>query len=214
MRSKIFTACAGFVALALACAHPAAAQTIGPGGVGNVAFGIAGTASVESVGQSFASPGGNLTMFTIRITTVATGGNVRFVFAPLAGMTAGTPLYTSADTPIAADTTLTFSGFSIPTTLNDTYIGYLTTFGTTGPAGEYRISMYSPQVYAGGTMLLRDGPDNPTGKTFSDIGTDAAFTATFAAAAPEPASWAMMIGGFAIIGGAHRLRRRKALLAA
>lgn len=33
---------------------------------------------------------------------------------------------------------------------------------------------------------------------------------TFAAAAPEPASWAMMIGGFAVVGGAMRRRRKSA----
>jgi hypothetical protein len=45
----------------------------------------------------------------------------------------------------------------------------------------------------------------------------AAGTATGALAAtsavPEPATWAMMIGGFAMVGAGMRMRRRKAALA-
>ena len=33
----------------------------------------------------------------------------------------------------------------------------------------------------------------------------------FAAGVPEPASWAMMLGGFGVIGGAMRSRRRSAV---
>lgn len=51
-----------------------------------------------------------------------------------------------------------------------------------------------------------------TGLTFSS--TQAAFEFdNVAVAVPEPASWAMMIGGFAVAGGALRTRSRKVLAA-
>ena len=40
--------------------------------------------------------------------------------------------------------------------------------------------------------------------------TDATFTATFPSAVPEPATWALMLGGFGLIGGAMFRRRSSA----
>jgi hypothetical protein len=53
---------------------------------------------------------------------------------------------------------------------------------------------------------------DPNGTVFSDTGqaVGATFLSRSLTAVPEPASWAMMIGGFGAIGGAARYRRRKA----
>lgn len=78
--------------------------------------------------------------------------------------------------------------------------------------GEYATVTNSPGVnylysaYAGGPGFAR-----PT----NSFGTDNLLSANFltgplpSSAVPEPASWAMMIGGFGMIGGALRGRRRK-----
>ena len=50
-------------------------------------------------------------------------------------------------------------------------------------------------------------PDMFYGFTIFDVAGDN-FTVSPAAAVPEPASWAMMIGGFGLVGGATRSRRR------
>lgn len=52
---------------------------------------------------------------------------------------------------------------------------------------------------------------DPAKTVFADTGqaVGEAFLATTIAAVPEPASWAMMVGGFGLAGGAMRLRRRR-----
>lgn len=48
---------------------------------------------------------------------------------------------------------------------------------------------------------------------FSSYGGALTFTPDRTPAVPEPASWAMMIGGFALVGGAMRYRRRSSKIA-
>jgi hypothetical protein len=50
-----------------------------------------------------------------------------------------------------------------------------------------------------------EGGQSRNGATFAFNATDASVTA----AVPEPATWAMMIGGFGMVGGAMRSARRK-----
>ncbi|KQU62447.1 hypothetical protein ASG67_05020 [Sphingomonas sp. Leaf339] len=78
----------------------------------------------------------------------------------------------------------------------------------------------------GGTLLAFDGPQlyfgteaEPKFQTGSFNLTDffsgspISLTISTVSAIPEPASWAMMLAGFAMIGGATRHRRRKATVA-
>ena len=53
-----------------------------------------------------------------------------------------------------------------------------------------------------------------TGLTFSSTQAAFEFDNVNVAAVPEPASWAMMIGGFGLVGGAARSRSRKGAIAA
>lgn len=79
---------------------------------------------------------------------------------------------------------------------------------------------------AEGTLLAFDGPQlyfgteaEPEFQTGSFTLIDAAsrspisLTISTVSAIPEPASWTMMLGGFGMIGGAVRYRRRKATVA-
>lgn len=203
------------VAAASIVAAPALAQTtVGPGGSGNNTLGNLGSFT-QTFGQTLTSPGGNLTGFTFSYATLGSGGtNVQFGIAALNGTTIGTSLYNSGDVALQVGTN-TFSGFSISTVTGQTYVGYLTTAGVTNPVEGARINYYTTSNYAGGELFIING-GSPNGQTANLTAFDSAFTATFAsaaAAAPEPASWALMIGGFGVVGGAIRSRRHKALLA-
>jgi len=69
-------------------------------------------------------------------------------------------------------------------------------------------------VANGGTIALRWSDLDVAGNEDALAIDDFSLTATLAApAVPEPATWAMMIGGFALVGGAMR-RRNRALVAA
>lgn len=78
------------------------------------------------------------------------------------------------------------------TSTDDAYLSYAFT-----ETGSYmiRIDNGTGVVPAGGSYTLHISAQAP-------------------AATPEPASWAMMVGGFGVLGGAMRARRRKALVPA
>jgi hypothetical protein len=66
-------------------------------------------------------------------------------------------------------------------------------------------STFGDQV-AVGANFVGDAKFDP-GEAFALNRTGATFVAT-AAAVPEPANWALMLGGFGLLGGALRLRRK------
>ena len=74
-------------------------------------------------------------------------------------------------------------------------------------AYEYYIDQYSFVGFTGGGAYNLDivGTDNPR-----SVGLQVAGNST-APSVPEPASWAMMLGGFSLVGGAMRARRKTAL---
>ncbi|MBY0520051.1 MAG: PEPxxWA-CTERM sorting domain-containing protein, partial [Sphingomonas sp.] len=61
-------------------------------------------------------------------------------------------------------------------------------------------------------LLLRQTPD-VTGLTQTQLSQVQNFNLGVTPAVPEPATWAMMIGGFGIVGGAMRRRSAKPTLA-
>ena len=66
---------------------------------------------------------------------------------------------------------------------------------TITPAGIFRLNLNQARGGASGLAAITFGAAPPAG------------------AVPEPATWAMMIGGFGLAGGALRARRRKGKLA-
>ncbi|MDO7841779.1 PEPxxWA-CTERM sorting domain-containing protein [Sphingomonas sp. CA1-15] len=61
--------------------------------------------------------------------------------------------------------------------------------------------------YAGGDVFFTTSSNLAF---IANTSQDTAFSVSGIAAAPEPASWAMMIGGFGLVGGAMRQRKRTA----
>ena len=84
----------------------------------------------------------------------------------------------------------------------DTYVAYGRTGSSVNVAGAFN---GQSNDFVGVTTLSTD-----TNTNFPSIRNFAIFTAATEAAVPEPATWAMMIGGFGMVGGTLR-RRRNAL---
>lgn len=124
---------------------------------------------------------------------------------------------------IAAGDAFTGQGFFIRNVAG-TY-----TYGSTTITTPQDLSFYAPSLDGGlfvedGSLLAYDGVQIYTGPESAPVfhtgvfaltdyysGSPITLTVTLAAttpSVPEPASWALMIGGFGLAGGALRLRRR------
>lgn len=89
---------------------------------------------------------------------------------------------------------------------------YLGDFGLT-PSGGFGFETFQVVVPAGRSLVLsfvrRNNHQLPAGYEYRvEAFSDALRNEEFVTAVPEPASWALMVGGFAMVGGA--LRRRPA----
>lgn len=215
-------------AACICAASSAVAQTtIGPGGTGNTVLTGLQTSNYTS-GQFFTSPGSALTSFSLYVASIGTPGNVFFAIAPYETTfgQVGTPLYQSAVFPLTIGT-LTFSGLNIATTAGQRYVAYLTNDGVSNGAQSVGLGDYNNNPYGGtafpygdGAYLYQSGSPTspPVGGFYAGPTDDLAFTATFgnavSGAVPEPATWAMIIVGFGMLGRAMRRRRVGAGLAA
>jgi hypothetical protein len=80
---------------------------------------------------------------------------------------------------------------------------------TDGDAGDYQVFSFTQAATSAATTLTIFGSDSPA---FIDLD-DVSVVEAVSSGAPEPASWALMILGFGLAGGALR-RRREGVLAA
>ena len=197
-------------------AVPAHAQTISnnPTGGSISSFGIAES---PTYGQVFTAPiTGTLTSFTLWLNGgvgALAGGVGTWNGTSTYGEGFGSPvnLFESAATPALAAGAYTFNT-DIAVTAGSLYVAYLTTFGVAGTAGSTSMPLgddANPNINY--FVWLNGGDPQSTGSWnyFNNFG-DAQFSATFSpAAVPEPATWAMMIGGFALAGAAMRRRSSK-----
>lgn len=176
------------------------------------------------IGESFAAPiSGDLTNVQF---TLLGGSNLTSVQAivyalngPIAStFTPGAELWRSA---AVAGTSglLNFNPVGVKVTAGQNYVAFLSTYYTTG-TGQANVS--SCNVFIGGAACQAANANPNLGRaitgralganldelTFAQVvngSQDLTFSATITPV-PEPAVWAMMIGGFAVAGGAMRRR--------
>lgn len=131
--------------------------------------------------------------------------------AVLATVTATLPASINDRTPVFYD----FALGNTAVTIGGKYTAVLTTSSSArnavafGPRSTNTAQPLGPDAYLGGRAFFTGDPD-PYGFCTSSGQCDLNFRvigATPAGAVPEPASWAMLIGGFALTGGALRRRR-------
>lgn len=177
------------------------------------------------VGQSFAAAvTGNLTNLQFTLAGGSSLTSVQAIVYALDGsldttFTPGAELWRSA--AVAGNSgLLEFNPTGVQLTAGQNYVAFLSTYYTSG-TGQTNVSSCNP--FGGGACAVSNA--NPslgraiTGRalganldelTFTQVingSQDLTFSATITPV-PEPANWALMIGGFGLIGGAARRRVR------
>jgi len=143
----------------------------------------------------------------------------RGYLATWTGTQAGTLLFTSDDTIISAPGSVQEFAFStnVAVTAGQQYVAFLSTSDLGGQlATSYTMPLTGNSISGGRfyysnnaldfSSLFNDQWDGQYSS--NDAALKVSFSSLAANAVPEPATWAMMIGGFAMAGGA--MRRRKA----
>ena len=177
-----------------------------------------GGAATNTYGEVLKAAGTSLTSFTFEVDNNGQAANyVAQVYAwsgsTISGGPVGAALYTGTASVLAglrgfqAVTTNTGGVAVTPGQLYSILLydgsgdGVRGSWGLTPPFGSH------PGVAGDVGFFFNNGPSNANG-TFSDFGS-LAYSATFTAGVPEPASWALMLLGFGSVGVAVRSSRRK-----
>ena len=215
--NPIKVALAAVASLSALSAVPAGAVTINnPTNSYGFAYLTGGTGTAY-VGQTFTSPiAGNLTNFQFTLNTSTLGSLYGVVF----GWDGANPTQELWRSSVVAATPglHNFNPTGVALEQGATYVAFLATYGLDGNSGQATVG--SCLTFVGcnsnaipnlGTLVW--GNVYPDGVIFTpsiNNSYDATFSATIEAAAvvPEPASWALMIGGIVAAGAA--MRRRKA----
>jgi len=207
-----------YVVMALACAlaAPAMAQTYANANDADAIFDF-GYPDTTSYGQVFTAPGGTLSSWTFYDTDSSDNG-ARLVVAAWDGSKAvGPELYSSLSQNVTAGSFFahTYSNINLSLTAGTSYIAYLTVAGVDSPTSGNSVAGSSSSPLGGGFRYLNSGGQDPLalGDVFwnSYYVPNMQYSATFNGAVPEPASWALMLGGFGLVGGALRSRRKTAV---
>ncbi len=213
MTAKFMKAC---LALSAALIIPVSAQA-SPVVIGNAPtgsdIGPFGSPDTQTYGQVFTAPiTGTLTSFTLSL-----NGGVGALFGGVGTWNGGatwttgfgspTNLYKSGNVLSSAASSYTFTP-NISVTAGSRYVAYISVFGVPGVNTTTRMPL-GTNVDPNLNYFVWNNTSDPRGNAqwnyFFDAG-DASFTASFAV--PEPATWAMLILGFGVIGGAMRRRQR------
>lgn len=188
-----------------------------------------GACQTVFIGESFAaSTTGNLTNLQFTLAGGSTLTSVQAIVYALAGplsstFTPGAEIWRSA---AVAGTSglLNFDPVGVQVSAGQNYVAFLSTYYTTG-TGQASVS--SCNVFIGGAACSAANANPNLGRaitgralganldelTFAQVvngSQDLTFSATITAV-PEPASWALMVGGFGVAGAGLRRRRSAAL---
>lgn len=222
---------AAAVAVATFSAAPALAETVSnPNGGSSVAPLCGwpyqgGGCQTVFVGESFAaSTTGKLTNLQFTLNGGSSLTSVQAIVYALDGsltttFTPGAELWRS-DAVAGTSGLLEFNPTGLKLTAGQNYVAFLSTYYTTG-TGQASVSSCNP--FGGGACAVSNA--NPSlgraivgralGSNLDELSfaqivngsQDLTFSATITAV-PEPANWALMIGGFGLVGGAMRRRAR------
>lgn len=176
-----------------------------------------GAPDTATYGQTFTvAPGDtSLTSFSLFLNNRVDGADtldLRGYLATWDGSKAGTLLYTSSTQTMNAAGTLQQFTFApnVAVTAGQQYVAFLSISGLPAqPNNTFQMPNAGSVLAGGDFVFFNNGTD--FGSLFTDdwsvFATDAWFVANFNAV-PEPASWALMIGGFGLAGVSMRARRR------
>lgn len=208
---KILGLCA-VAAFALVASQAGAQVYANAGDQSIYAFGANAT---PTYGQTFTAPGGELTSWTF-FDGDSTDHGAQLEIATWDGSTAGSPLYSSLTQSVAASGdwySHTFSGINLSLTAGTSYIAFLTVTGVSDPVSYIGFAGSSSSPL-GGEFRYNYSYGDPAGNGsgwYDYVVPAMQYRATFGSGAvPEPASWALMLGGFGLVGSAMRSSRRKA----
>lgn len=200
------------IATAFLCGTAHADTTYTNTGAAGADIHYMGSPDTTSYGEFFTAPGGFLKSFTFQALS-GNSGNVDLTIAAWDGSKAvGPALYTSA--PISyngGSQYLGANGINLALTAGTNYIAYLTVAGVSSPMANVAIAgSNSDGGLGGGFRFLNSGGTDPLtlNDSWSSWGVPAmAYTATFAAAVPEPETYGMLLAGLALVGMLARRKR-------
>ena len=196
---------------------------------GYSAIGSFGGSATGVYGEAFTAPGGALNSFTFHVNTSVPLNVVGQVYAWSGALTGGngpqgatgSALFTSSAFTVAATEggfgAVTVNTGGVALTTGNNYVILLADLGGDGGNASWAIVSGHPVAFDGGFQFYNNdytlGSINTSAwDSFGDFGS-LSYSASFGGAVPEPASWALLITGFGLVGAAAR-RRRQVTLAA
>ncbi len=223
MNLKLTAAAAGAaLLLGMGAAHAGTTISTLPfwdGSTGISAWG-SGADATNTYGEVFTAPGGDLTSFTFEVNDGGAPANfIAEVYAWNGSVTGGSAsqgtgapaLYTSAPMTTSGDglfDAITINTGGVALAAGQNYVIDLYDTGGDSTDAFWGITLFShPPVTGDGGFNFNNGPSNAVSwDDFADFGS-LAYSATFSAGVPEPASWALMLVGFGALGAAVRARK-------